>query len=64
MECTMQQLEERPVRWYWRDLQIDLTVEFPTEEPAEPEIGAGWYNQQSYCLCIWDGHDWVCVPLD
>jgi hypothetical protein len=58
------QVEERQARWHWRDIQLDALVDFPTEEPAQPEIGCAWYDAAEHCLCIWDGIEWVCVPLD
>ena len=57
------QTEELEVRWHWRELQLDLACH-PTEEPDEPEIGMGWFNAALNCLCIWDGVEWICVPLD
>jgi hypothetical protein len=58
------QLEERPIHWHWREIQIDAVAEYPTEEPEEPELGCGWYDPVEHCLCIWDGIEWMCVPLD
>jgi hypothetical protein len=57
-------LEEVKTHWYWRDLQIEIAMEFPTEEPTDPEDGVEWYDPQTCCLCIWDGLEWMCVPLD
>ena len=54
--------EER--RWHWRDSQEDLQARFPRERPAEPTTGSGWWDEASGCLCVWDGRQWVSVPLD
>ena len=43
--------------------QVNVAA-YPTEEPAEPEIGAAWFNSATNCLYIWDGVEWICVPLD
>jgi hypothetical protein len=51
-------------RWNWRDSQEEVQVRFPKERPAEPEIGAGWWDEASQSLCVWDGRQWVCVPVD
>ena len=54
--------KEQP--WHWRDSQEDITMRFPKEPPAEPEIGSGWWDEAHRCLCVWDGRQWVSVPLD
>jgi hypothetical protein len=59
-----QQQEERQILWYWRDIQVEDIFEYPTEEPAEPQFGERWYDPDGHCLCIWDGIEWVSVPLD
>ena len=64
MKVKVTEQEERLAVWYWADVQIDVRAEFPTEEPADPEIGAGWYDPTTCCLCLWDGFQWVCVPQD
>ena len=51
-------------RWNWRDSQEDIQARFPRERPAEPELGAGWWDEANHCCCVWDGRHWVCVPLD
>jgi hypothetical protein len=58
------QFEKWQARWHWRDLQVDVNRRFPTEEPAEPRTGTGWYNPAIERLYVWDGGEWVCVPLD
>jgi hypothetical protein len=54
----------REVRWHWRELQVENIHEYPTREPREPQVGERWYDQSAHCLCIWDGIEWVTVPLD
>ena len=44
----------------WEEIQ----VRFPRERPAEPVIGAGWWDEANHSLCVWDGRQWVCVPVD
>jgi hypothetical protein len=51
-------------RWHWQDSQEDLRVRFPKERPVEPEIGSGWHDEASGSFCVWDGRQWVCVPVD
>jgi hypothetical protein len=50
--------------WHWRDSQVDAPTCFPKERPAEPLVGSGWWDETSRCLCVWDGRQWVAVPLD
>ncbi len=56
--------EEQTDRWHWRDLQLEDDTGLTTEEPTDPQIGDRWYDRQSHSLCIWDGIEWVAVPLD
>jgi hypothetical protein len=58
------QQEERESRWHWRDLQLEDLSVYPTEEPEEPKFGDRWYDAEAHCLCVWDGIEWVEVPLD
>ena len=51
-------------RLHWRELQLEETSEYPTEEPVAPRVGDRWYDQAAHCLCIWDGIEWDPVPLD
>lgn len=53
--------------WHWADCQEcrdDLIRRWPVEEPSEPEVGQGWYDEDADCLNVWDGVEWVCVPTD
>lgn len=53
--------------WHWRDCQncrLELMQIWPREEPAAPQVGQGWYDEQESCLYVWDGDEWVTVPLD
>jgi hypothetical protein len=59
----LMQTEELERHWYWRDSQLNVAA-YPTEEPADPEVGAAWFSSATNCLYIWDGVEWICVPLD
>lgn len=53
--------------FHWRDAQVAKTLDlraFPREEPTHPEIGQGWYDEESESIFVWDGADWVVVPKD
>jgi hypothetical protein len=52
------------LRWHWRDSQEELRARFPKERPVQPELGAGWFDESSGCFCVWDGRQWVAVPVD
>ncbi len=58
------EVEEPRPRCHWRELQLDISVYYPTEAPAEPKVGQGGYDPMHRCLCIWDGMEWMPVPLD
>jgi hypothetical protein len=51
-------------RWHWWEMQLDPADQLPTEEPPQPEAGQGWYDPETHHVCIWDGMEWCCVPLD
>lgn len=55
---------ELPAGWHWKDLELGEVVKYPTEEPAVPRNGQRWYDPQTHHLCVWDGIEWSCVPLD
>ena len=50
--------------WSWRDCQMGPISSWSREEPESPAIGQGWFDEESNCLYIWDGIEWVCVPTD
>jgi hypothetical protein len=50
--------------WHWRDSQEDIHSRYPKERPSEPEVGAGWYDEAHGNFCVWDGRQWVCIPVD
>jgi hypothetical protein len=50
--------------WHWRDSQEDILAKFPKQPPAEPQTGCGWWDETHHSLCVWDGRQWVCVPMD
>jgi hypothetical protein len=58
------QLQERQMEWYWRECQLGKLTQLPTEEPQNPEAGAAWYDPHEHCVCIWDGMEWMAIPLD
>ena len=64
MNRRMVTREEHVVHWHWDEVQLEEPSTFPTEEPQNPEIGAGWHDPETDCLCVWDGVEWVCMPMD
>jgi hypothetical protein len=53
--------------WHWRECQgcqIDLKESWPREEPSNPKVGQGWYDERTDCLYVWDGMEWICAPED
>ena len=53
--------------WHWRETQgrrEELVTFWGRHEPSDPEIGEGWYDEESDCMYVWDGHEWVCAPND
>jgi hypothetical protein len=58
------QPEERNLQWHWRDAELDDFSQYPAEEPAEPKVGTIWLNPDLNCLYVWDGIEWVAMPLD
>ena len=60
-----QQTEEIPAQvWRWRECQEELAAAWQREEPSEPEVGDGWYDEESNSICIWNGVEWVSIPAD
>lgn len=53
-----------PRVWNWRETQVEAVGTWRRHAPTEPETGQGWYDEESNCLYIWDGMEWVCVPAD
>jgi hypothetical protein len=54
-------------QWHWRECQDcrqDMISTWPRQEPEAPETGQGWYDEESGCVYVWDGAEWVCVPAD
>lgn len=57
--------EKKP--WHWKDCADspeELKKSWPKEEPKEPEVGQGWYDEKAGALCVWDGVEWTCIPTD
>lgn len=53
--------------WRWSECQgrlIELRDSFPREEPPDPPVGQGWFDERAEQLCTWDGRQWVCIPTD
>jgi hypothetical protein len=60
----MQRVQEREKeRWTWRQAQV-ATITVHRQEPPRPEIGEGWFDEESQTLYVWDGSEWVCVAAD
>lgn len=55
---------QEELRWHWRDSQEDILARFPRERPIEPNVGTGWFDESNGSLCVWDGRQWVCIPVD
>ncbi len=55
---------QNELRWHWRDSQEEIQSRFPKERPSEPEVGAGWFDEANHNFCVWDGRQWVCIPVD
>lgn len=55
---------QKELRWRWRDSQEDVRVRYPKEQPVNPEVGVGWFNEATATFCIWDGRCWVSLPVD
>lgn len=64
MPEQVEPIRNMPPAWYWSDVQLDDLASFPTQAPERPEVGAGWYDPEEECLYVWDGAEWVTVPLD
>ncbi|HEU4754955.1 MAG TPA: hypothetical protein VFU47_17745 [Armatimonadota bacterium] len=50
--------------WYWEEIQIGTLQVHRGEPPASPEVGQGWYDEETECLYVWDGAEWVCMAAD
>jgi hypothetical protein len=51
--------------WHWRETQEGGTLRvWHGEEPREPQVGQGWFDEKTHCLYVWDGDEWVCVAAD
>jgi hypothetical protein len=55
---------EKELRWRWWDSQEEIRRHYPKERPANPEVGAGWFDEAAACFCVWDGREWVSLPVD
>lgn len=53
-----------PKVWNWRECQVEAIGTWRRHPPAQPQPGQGWFDEDSNCLYIWDGVEWVCVPAD
>jgi hypothetical protein len=60
----MLQRNESRQRWHWREMQLEISWQIPTAEPANPRLGASWFDPKTGCLYVWDGAEWVCEPRD
>lgn len=60
----MLQTGEGDRRWHWREMQLEVTYQLPTEEPRERRIGTSWQDRHSGRVHVWNGAEWVCVPTD
>lgn len=53
--------------WHWEECQgqvSELKLGYPQQEPESPYIGQGWYDEETDCVYVWDGWEWVCLPYD
>ena len=53
--------------WRWEECQRpvqEMKTAWPREEPQNPRLGQGWFDEEADCLYIWDGMEWVCLPTD
>ncbi len=53
--------------WGWQECQTrgqEMKHCFPRDEPQNPTVGQGWYDEETECLYLWDGCEWVCTPMD
>jgi hypothetical protein len=55
---------QRELRWHWRDSQVEIRALYPKERPMNPKVGDGWFNHATATFCVWDGHQWVSLPVD
>jgi hypothetical protein len=54
----------RALRWHWRVSQADIRVRYSKKRPLNPKVGDGWFNEATATLCVWDGRQWVSLPVD
>jgi hypothetical protein len=53
--------------WRWADCQnrpLALKDSFPRDEPRDPLVGQGWFDEKTEHLCVWNGDYWVAIPKD
>lgn len=53
--------------WHWEECQgraLEMKSAWPREEPQNPQLGQGWFDEETDCLYVWDGQEWVCLPTD
>lgn len=60
----MLQSGESDRRWHWRDMQLEVTYQLPTEEPSERRVGTSWHDRNTGRVYTWSGSEWVSVPVD
>jgi hypothetical protein len=58
------QTAQHELRWHWWDSQEEIQARYPRERPPNPEVGAGWFNEATASFCVWDGREWVLLPVD
>ena len=61
---TGQAEQETRRAWRWRDCQEEIAAVLPREQPRDPRVGQGWFDEKTSCICIWNGAEWVCIPTD
>ncbi len=55
---------QKELRWHWWDSQEEIRVRYPKERPSDPKVGAGWFDEANGYFCVWDGRQWVSLPVD
>ena len=63
---TMTKARETSAVWHWSECQDrrELKAIWPRQEPRQPRVGEGWYDEHAGALFVWDGDEWVSVPED
>ena len=57
--------ERRSENWHWKESQQgELATLWQREEPKEPQVGQGWFDEKTNSLYGWDGCEWVQVAAD